>query len=187
MDRGASAGYIAEIGKSTNTPCFLIEARFDAGTDYITDAAAPIVWVGNTYLSSGRMLGFSGISETADLQIPNVTLSFSGVDQAYISIALNTPFMDRRLVIHKAFLDSTIAVVTSPVMIFDGRMDTMTISDDPSADTSTISITATNQWGDFQRKPGRHTNTQEQQVYFPGDKFFDYVSQLNLNLKWGSK
>ena len=187
MDRGASAGYITAISQASNAPCFLFEAYFDAGTDYLTDAPRKISWGGNTYFSTGRVLSFSGLTETADLQIPSVTLNFSSVERSYVAIALTQPFLDRRLVIYKAFMDTVNAVVSSPVLIFDGRMDTMNIVDDPQGGTSTVSITATNQWGDFERQPGRHTNSQEQQVFFPGDKFFDYVSQLNLNLKWGSK
>lgn len=185
MARSATGAFSAQLALSTNTPIYLFELYFDSGTDWMTDCAVPVSWGGNAYLSTGRMLSFSGLTETSDMQIPSTTLTFSGVDQVYVSIALNQPFMDRRITIYKAFLDSAMAVVTSPVLMFDGRMDTMTVSDTPG-DSTTISITATNQWADFNRKPGRHTNSQEQEIYFPGDKFFEYVTQLNKDLKWGS-
>ncbi|OXE36902.1 MAG: hypothetical protein CGW95_04775 [Phenylobacterium zucineum] len=186
MDRGASSPFITELVKAANQPCYLFEFKFDSGTDRLTDAPRPVVWGGNLYQSTGKMLAFTGLEESSDMQIPNVTITVSGVDQAYVSLALNEPFLDRQLLIYKAFMDDTQTAISSPLVIFDGRMDTMVINDNPAGDSS-IAISATNQWGDFERKPGRHTNSQEQQVYFPGDKFFDYVTQINRKLKWGSQ
>jgi hypothetical protein len=186
MARTASGAFTTELALPVNAPIHLFELYFDTGTDWLTDAARPVVWGAHTYLSTGRILSFGGLSETSDMQIPNISLSFGGVDQTYVSIALQEPFLDRRIAIYKAFMDSALAVVTSPILIFDGRMDTMSIDDMPGESTS-ITVTATNQWADFNRKPGRHSNTQEQQIYFPGDRFFDYMTQLNKDLKWGSK
>lgn len=185
MDRGGSSPFITELQQGTNAPCFLFELYFDSGVDYLTDAIRPVSWNAHTYMASGRVLSFSGIVESSDLQIPTVTLIFSGVDQAYVSLALNEPFLDRRIVIYKCLLDSALSAISSPIAIFDGRMDTMTVNDEPGGST-TISISATNQFGDFEKKPGRHSNSKDQQVYFSGDKFFDYVSQINRQMKWGS-
>jgi hypothetical protein len=141
---------------------------------------------GNTYYAFGHFLNFSGLSETEGMNIPNVTMQLSGVDQAWIAVALATPYLDRRIVISKTFIDDSGGITVAPVVIFDGRMDGMAIADNPGS-TSTVSITATNQFADFNFTPGRHTNMAEQQAHFPGDMFFEYSSSVALDITWGTK
>ena len=188
MDRGASAAWIAEILKSQSQPIHLVEVAFDAadgGTIWLSDAYRPVVWSGNTYTANGHFMGFSGLSETYDMTIPSVRVSLSAVDQTWIALALTKQYIDRPLRIYKAFLDNVEAVVTSPVLIFDGRMDTLDIADDPDGGTCMLSVTASSQWADFDRRPGRHTNHQEQQVFYPGDRGFEYAAQGNKDITWG--
>jgi hypothetical protein len=185
MDRGASAAFLTELVKSTNSPCFLIDAYFDDGTISVTDAWRSVASGGRTYTANGHFLSFDGLSEAADLQVPQITVSLSAVDLSWVSIALTKNHIDRRLVISKAFLDYTQAVITSPVVVFDGRMDGMSIADSPDGKCS-VTVNATSQFSDFYRKAGRHTNSQEQNVFFPGDKFFDYAVNLNKQIRWGA-
>ena len=186
MDRGASSEFIAEILKSSNQPVYLVEVWFDDGTIRMTDAWINVLWSTNTYTANGHFLGFSGLSETSDMSIPNVTVQVSAVDQTWISIALSKPYIDRRIAIYKAFLDYRLAIISNPLLVFDGRIDSMEISDDPNNGTCTIAVTASSQWVDFQRTPGRHTNDPEEQIWFPGDRGFQFVTNINREIKWGS-
>lgn len=184
-DRGASAAVVAELVKPANQPLHLFEVHFDAVTLYITDGYRSIVWGGNTYVANGHLLNFQGVQESTQLLIPQATVTLSGVDQVWVSEVLAQNYVDRRLVIYKAFL-STIddSVIVSPFPMFDGRMDAPSIDEDP-AGKSEVTITAASQWADFERRPGRHTNNQEQQLWFAGDRFFELVSQVSKISVWG--
>lgn len=185
MDRGASAEFLAELLKSTNAPCFLIDTYFDDGIISLTDAWRAVSYAGRSYTANGHFLNFDGITETSELQVPNVNVSISAVDLSWVSIALSKNYIDRRLVISKAFLDYTQSVITGPVVVFDGRMDGMTISDSIDG-KCTVAVSATSQWSDFYRKAGRHTNNTEQQTIAPGDGFFQYCTNLNKEIRWGN-
>lgn len=185
-NRGASAGFISEITSQKSAPCYLVDVWLDNGTVSMTDAWVGISYDGRTYTANGHFLGFTGLSEHFDMTIPSVSLSISAVDQVWIARVLSQPYIDRRVTIFKAFLDYTsLALISSPVLIFDGRMDTMNIQDDPESGTCSVNGSASSQWSDFQRTPGRHTNDAEQQVFYPGDRGFEFAAQLNKDIKWG--
>jgi len=189
--RGASAAVLAEIEASSNSPCHLFEAYWPTQTIRLTDAHRAIVWGGNTYLASGAFLSFSGIEETADIQVSQAQVVISGVDQAWISLALSDEYLDRRLVIYKAFLDASDVLIVDPFPIHDGRMDAPIIAEDvPDGGvgtvTSTVTISSTSHFVDFQRSPGRRTNHQDSQIHFPGEKGFEFVSSLNREIIWGA-
>ncbi|MEO5331313.1 MAG: hypothetical protein H7839_04765 [Magnetococcus sp. YQC-5] len=187
MDRGADQTWIAEIMRSSNAPVLMVEVHLDDGVGRRTDAWRNIVWGGNIYYATGHFLEVQGISETFDMSIPNVSVQLSGVDQEYIATILLKQFIDRRIVIRKAFIDySTNALLGNPVIVFDGRMDEINLNDSPLEGKCVLTLSASSQFADFMRRPGRHTNPNEQRIYFPGDKGFDMVSNpVKKGMTWG--
>jgi hypothetical protein len=185
MDRGASAAFLAELVKSRSQPFHLFELQLDGGTIYATDAARDIAYNGNTYPALSHFLEFSGIRESSELGVSNCAVALSGVDQTLISAVLNEDYVDRRLVIYLGFLTEAGAMVVNPIALFDGRCDEPVIVEDPDSGQCTVSIDAASHWVDFERRPGRHTNHEEQQIYFAGDTFFEFVSELSKPVIWG--
>jgi hypothetical protein len=185
MDRGASASVVAQLGAAANEPCHLFELYLDDQTVRTTDAYRNLVWGGNTYVGAGSLLGFDGIEESATLQVTTARVQLTGVLQDSISLLLSHNYIDRRVVIYKAFIHGA-GVVVDPIPIFDGRADSPMIEENPEAGTCTVTLAAAQHWIDFERLPGRHTNNAEQQIWFPGDKGFEFVSSLNQQIKWGA-
>ena len=130
-------------------------------------------------------MAFSSIKESVEIIVSKITLSLSGVDGSMISRFLNKQYIDRDIRLYTAFLDSSQVLVVNPILVFEGRMDTPVISDNPVGGKSTITVTATNTWVDFSRKTGRHTNHEEQQIFFAGDKGFEYASEIVKDIVWG--
>jgi hypothetical protein len=185
MDRSASASVLTELAADSNHPIHLLEIVFDSTTIRLSDAPRPIEWSGNEYQGMGHFLGFSDIEETAELQVTSVTGSLSGVDQTYVALFLTETYLDRTVNLYKAFLNTSESVITDPILIFSGRISGVAIDESPDSGTASISVSAASQWVDFQRRPGRHTAHSEQQIYFSGDKGFEFSSEISKELKWG--
>lgn len=185
MNRGASAGVIAEFALDANRPIHLFELYLSGATTYATDAYRSVDWNGNTYPALGHFLDYSGVEEAGDLSITQASVRLSGVDQTLIAAILAYEYIDRRLVIRKAFLTSAEVVMVDPLPIFDGRVDSPSIEEDPESGICSVTIAASSHWIDFERTPGRHTNHEEQQIWFPGDLGFEYVSLKSAQVIWG--
>lgn len=184
-DRGASSAALAEIAKSANEPVHLFELYLDGQTVRLTDAYRTISWNANDYIAAGQLIGFDGLEESTRVEVTQARVSLSGVLQDNIALVMSNNYIDRRLVIYKAFLSGA-GVVIDPIAIFDGRCDAPTIDEDPDSGKCTVTIAASQHWVDFERIPGRHTNDAEQQIHYPGDKGFQFVSNLNREIKWGA-
>lgn len=185
MDRGASGAVVTQLGNAASEPCHLFEMYLDDQTARFSDAFRNLSWGGNTYIGAGQLIGFDGIEESATLQVASARIQLTGVLQDSIALLLSHNYIDRRVVIYKAFISGA-GVVVDPVPIFDGRADSPIIEEDPDSGTCAVTIAAAQHWIDFERRPGRHTNHAEEQIWFPGDKGFEFVSGLNKPLKWGA-
>lgn len=186
MDRSASAAVLTEIAASACRPVHLLKITFDSGPVYMTDAYRTITWDGQSWVAMGHFLSFSDIEESGGIEVSSCTVGLSGVDQTYISIFLNNDFIDREVSIWKAFLDASMSVISNPLLIFNGRINRPGITEDPNGGSCTLAVEVASNWVDFQRIPGRHTNHTEQQIWYPGDKGFEFASDKTSQIKWGA-
>lgn len=189
MNRNASAAVQSAWASSANRPAHLLAVHFDAadgGSVYLNDTPRHLSYEGNTYAGAGHLLNFGGLTESFELRVADVTIELSGVDQSFIAIFLTRQFVDRRLVLSQFFLDASLAVIASPVVIHDGRMDEPRFVEDPESGKCIVQVASRDQFVDFEKLSGRHTNPHDQKVFFPDDRAFDHLAVRNsLSFNWG--
>lgn len=171
------------VDEKITNPSDPTDIAFVSHTVYITNGGFDVTWEGNTYLALGEFLSVSDIEETGDLQVNTVNIGLSGVPSEILNLFFNYIYTNRRVVISRAYFNE-VNLLIGAITIFDGRMDKPVLQDDPNA-ASIMGVECRNQWADFERKAGRHTNNDEQQAFFPGDKGFEYSSQVVQDIKWG--
>lgn len=182
MSRAIHADTIAELAKDSFITAHLVKIDFSTAI-YLTESPISISYSGDIYQSSSALKGISSVSETTEVQVGSVGVTLSGVSQEYISILLSQSYIDRQITIQRVLLNDDYSIIGSPVLIYDGRIQSFSITD--SVDSSTIVITASSHWADFQKKSGRRTNHNSQSMFFSGDKGFEYASSTARDLKWG--
>lgn len=185
MTRTLDADVLAMLGDGQLHTAHLVEVTTTGGTTYLTDAQYPIDYSGHTYLAAGYMLGFSDVQEFADVQIASMTLSLTGVDQTMISALINNDYLDKNVKVMLAFLHHANGdLVGAPVTLFVGRIDSANITEDPTGGSSTLSVSATSHWVDFERRAGRHTNAAEHLRFFAGDWGMAWAHETDA-VYWG--
>lgn len=185
MDRGSTGAFQTEIVKSANKPFHLVKLSFDDVSYFLSDAYIPVTYDSDTYTPTGSFLAFSDIVETNESNIETISISLSGVDTTYINLFLSGGYLDRTVQIYKAFLDSNDALVSDPLLIFDGRLNNPVIKEDVEAGTSTVAVQASSLFVDFDRINTRFTNNESQQSFFSGDTGFRFSSVVVKELNWG--
>ena len=185
MDRGSTGAFQTEIVKSANKPFHLVKLSFDDVSYFLSDAYIPVTYDSNTYTPTGSFLAFSDIVETNEANIETISISLSGVDTTYINLFLSGGYLDRTVEIYKGFLDSNDALVSDPLLIFNGRLNNPVIKEDVDAGTSTIAVQASSLFVDFDRINTRFTNNESQQSFFAGDTGFRFSSVVVKELNWG--
>ena len=139
MARGITSGLNTEVTASELEPIFLIDLEFDSGALYFWNGVRPLTYNSNEYIGGGNLINISPIVETNDIRAVGVNLAMSGLPASLISIALTEAYQGQPVKIRFAALSSG-AIVADPYLIFDGRMDVLSIDD--MADGATINISA---------------------------------------------
>lgn len=186
MARDIDAATLSKLKETSYTIVNLLQ--FAITSDHLTlltDAAYDITIGSFTYKSTAGMLSVTDINEEDKLTIEKVDIVVSAVKSEYVKLFLDYNYINRRVLIYRAVLDDNHKVIGTPFLVFDGRLDAPAISEDFQSRTATLKVSATSHWVDFDATNGRHTNDSEQQVLFPGDKFFEFAMLTTKDIKWG--
>jgi hypothetical protein len=155
-----------------------IDIDFDSNT--APDSGA------NTYLAQGQFLYFSNITESSDLRVGQVDLTFTAVDTTTVALLLNNNYMNKRVVIYRAILENDYSFTSDDVFtVFDGRIMNYSIRETDS--TATVTMTVASLFADFERKNGRRSNDASQQSVFSGDLGMNFSAEIVKDIKWGRK
>jgi len=183
MTRSLHADVKTEIAKDSFTTCHLIEFTLDSTVYRLTDASHNLTYSSNTYTTSDHFLEFGAVNESSEVRVGSVSLILSSVEDTYLTELLSGGYIGKQFLAYRAFLDSAGAIIGTPVLIYDGRIDGYDVTD--SRDSSEITLSVASHWSDFQKKAGRKTNINSQQLFFSTDTGFEFSANIVQDIKWG--
>ncbi len=181
MSRNVHSSTATELAKDAFEMAHLVKIDFVTPV-YLTDNAHDLTYDGDDYEAGGHLLQMSNVQETSDVRVGKFNIQLSGVEQSYISVLLGQNYINKQVLIYRAALNNN-TIIGDPVLLYDGRIDGFTIADGDNS--SEINLSTASHWSDFEKKAGRKTNNNSQQIFFAGDLGFEYASSTAKDMKWG--
>ena len=175
-NRSMSSQFSTQLTQKNITVYHLYEGQFPDGTVWFTDLPDNITYNGKTYNGVGGALGYDTIEEVTGLSANGIRIHFNAADASLLALLLDQNLIDRPVYVHRGLLDSSNQPITSPLLIFEGRSDSVELSADRDKGSMQLSIACFDENVDFERVNGRRTNHEEQQVHFSGDKGFIFIA-----------
>tara|TARA_R110000868_G_scaffold111086_1_gene300232 strand:- start:512 stop:1066 length:555 start_codon:yes stop_codon:yes gene_type:complete len=182
MARSLTTAVVNELATDSLQPISLIYINIATGLR-VTDHYKDVTYDSNTYTASSLFTKLSSVTESSEIQVSNITLTFTGADQTITSLFLNNNYLEKEAEIYKGFINSSEAVIADPFLLFKGRIESFSINE--SLNKSSVNVSIASHWADFSKVEGRKTNTGTQQIHFPDDLGFEFASQTVQDIKWG--
>lgn len=188
--RGLLTDMVAMADASVIRPLILVEALFDSNAPtsylYLWNGIGSLSYDSKTYVGAGNLLSISGISESVDLRASGITVQLSGISDPLLAKAKTEDYQGRELKVKLGGWDSSDNIISNPIIIFSGFMDTMTINE--SGETANINVTVENRLIEFEKTRVRRYTDNDQRIDYPNDDGLEYVSQIQeKTIVWGDK
>ena len=183
MAKTITAATTTASAASEIIPVAFVKMDFSSGFLYLHSSLGSLIFDGDTYTGVGALGSISIIEETATSEITEVQFELTGIDAANIAIALDENYQGRQIDMYIGFLDSDHALITDPMLVFGGRMDTMDVT---LGIEGKITLTATSKLADWERPRIRRYTNEDQRIDYPSDRGFEFVNQMTeKQLIWG--
>lgn len=175
MSRFFSAANTTEAAKPKLRLRILVDLDFSTGMVRAHDGVGPLIFAGNTYTGTGVLGGIDAVTEDLTGIARQVRLTLSGVDASLVSETMDEVYQNRNVTIYIGIMGADSGdFVADPEVIWEGRMDTMSIAREIDGATITLSCEPR-----LRREPrvARYTN-EDQQIDYSGDRFLDLVHTI---------
>jgi len=184
-NRGGIDSDIVKYLESDHQVLFLaVKAEFDTDTLYVWSGDYDLSLDGNTYTGAGTLLSISNIEDTLELKSSGLSVALAGMDATVLDLALTENYQNRFITVYLGYLSGGTDTVAGTMTLFKGRMQSMTINDDPNG--STLSVDAENRLIDLLRPYNLRYTKESQQGISSGDTCFDRVQSLqDKEIIWG--
>lgn len=143
---------------------------------------------GNVYLGGGELVGMGEVVESAALNPEKISLTLSGVDNALIAKVLTESYHGRSATLYMSYIGNDGALVATPEMLWEGRMDSMGI--ETSRGSSVIEVICESRlliWNESVELLYTHEH-QGLLTALGTDDFFNRVVELaDKVVKWGGQ
>jgi hypothetical protein len=187
MPRNLSPSVLAALASPQKSMALFLEIVFENETVYLwsglgTFTNAGPAWdpaatfpYGTTFTGLGWMGRIESVPQNSELTAENMTLMLSGIPGELLGDVINNVRLGGSAQLWLGFFSGG-SVLADPLQLWLGELDVPTVSD--GGDTCTISITVENSLLALNLASNRRFTTLDQQLDFPGDSGFDYVSAM---------
>lgn len=184
MSRTLSSGMQTAVEADLVRPIVLVICAFDSGDLNLWNGIGTLTVGSVDYVGAGTLLNIGEIAESSELQANGITVTLSGITDPLLSKARDEDYQGRELTVQLGVMDAANAVISSPVTVFSGFMDTMVIND--SAETATIQVNVENRLIEFERTRIRRYTAEDQKIDYPNDKGLEFVAEMaEKEIVWG--
>ena len=182
--QGLDSSIVNRLGADEQAMFLAIKAEFDSGTIRLWTGTDDITISSETYTGAGQLLSISNVEENTDLKSSGLTVGITGMDTTVLNLALTENYQNRFITLFLGYVMGGTNEVAGTLVLFKGRMTTLTIND--TSDGSTITIDAENRLIDLDRPSNFRYTKESQNFLHSGDTGFNRVASLqDKEVVWG--
>lgn len=170
-------------GSEVVRPIMLITMEFST-TLRLWNGIGDLDYSSNTYTGVGDLIAVSPMGESTEISAKGCNITLSGVNQSLVDKAKSEDYQGRKVTIELGALDDNGDIVSSPVIVFKGFMDVMSITE--GGEHSTINLSVENSLILFDKTKVRRYTDNDQKIDHAGDEGFAFVTKIqDKPLIWG--
>jgi hypothetical protein len=174
-----------ELAASSAVPVYLVQIGFSSLTLRLSSLNRDISWDSQTWLGNSWLMPIRPVQETAEVRAVGVEIQLVGISSSLLSLALQNAAQNQNAIIYLGMLNSSGAVITDPVTLFKGKVDTVELVD--SVDLPSVSIRCESNLARLDRPQNFRYTNENQKAMFAGDLGFAFMQSLEDWTGWWGK